>query len=145
MSKDELLNWRPSHAYLPGKNARHAESLFDHIKAQVPKKITFESLSNCTAYLSGLELAADGFFWEAHEVLEPIWMAAAENSAEKLHIQALIQLANAGLKKKLGWQKAYNRLRVQAHELHSRVLSHQDAPRAVIRNYEQLEAQILQN
>ena len=144
-SNEVPLNWRPDHAYLPGKNTRHPEGVFDPIKSQVPTEITFETILESTPYLVGLELAKDGFFWETHEVLEPIWMAAAESSNEKLHIQALIQLANAGLKKKLGWGKAFDRLCVQADDLHARVIREQGVSVTAIQNYERLKAQIIQN
>nr|WP_255553389.1 DUF309 domain-containing protein [Maritimibacter sp. DP1N21-5] len=39
-----------------------------------------------------------GFFWEAHEAWEPVWMDLPPNSPEKAEMAALIQLANARLK-----------------------------------------------
>ena len=50
------------------------------------------------AFQAGLELLEAGFYWEAHEVLEPVWMNARANTPERHFVQALIQLANAALK-----------------------------------------------
>lgn len=46
----------------------------------------------------GLALYRAGFFWEAHEAWEPLWLAAAPNSRDRAFLQALIQLANGWLK-----------------------------------------------
>jgi hypothetical protein len=51
-----------------------------------------------------------GFYWEAHELLEPVWMATAPGSAERHLVQAFIQLANARLKLRMERPKAVARL-----------------------------------
>lgn len=58
----------------------------------------------------GLSLIHNHYFWEAHEVLEPVWMKASPNSAERQLLQALIQLANACLKSTMGQPQAAARL-----------------------------------
>jgi hypothetical protein len=62
------------------------------------------------AYLAGLHLYANGYYWEAHEVLEPVWMNASPNSQERELTQGLIQLANAALKLKMAQPAAADRL-----------------------------------
>ena len=42
----------------------------------------------------GLALYRAGYFWEAHEAWEPLWLAAPPNSRERALLQGLIQLAN---------------------------------------------------
>jgi hypothetical protein len=54
------------------------------------------------AYLYGHRLLEAGFYWEAHEVWEAVWMNCRPNSTEKVLLQALIQQANARLKRKMG-------------------------------------------
>ncbi len=90
----------PSHKHIPGQNARHPEDAFDWIRDQAA----------AGAWDYGLRLLHEGFYWEAHEVLEPVWMAAAPNSAEKAMAQAVIQLANAALKLDMDKPKAAARL-----------------------------------
>jgi len=50
----------------------------------------------------GLALYRSGYFWEAHEAWEPLWLAARPNSRERAFLQALIQLANGRLKLAMG-------------------------------------------
>lgn len=94
----------PVHKHIPGANARHPEDAFDWIRDQAAAE------AGNAAWLYGLHLLREGFYWEAHEVLEPVWMAAAPNSAEKAMAQAVIQLANAALKLDMGKPKAAARL-----------------------------------
>lgn len=94
----------PDHKHIPGQNARHPEDAFDWIRDQAAAE------AGNAAWLYGLRLLREGFYWEAHEVLEPVWMAAAPNSAEKAMAQAVIQLANAALKLDMGKPKAAVRL-----------------------------------
>ncbi len=94
----------PAHKHIPGQNARHPEDAFDWIRDQAAAE------AENAAWLYGLQLLHKGFYWEAHEVLEPVWMAAAPNSAEKAMAQAVIQLANAALKLDMDKPKAAVRL-----------------------------------
>lgn len=94
----------PDHKHIPGQNARHPEDAFDWIRDQAAAE------AGNAAWLYGLRLLHHGFYWEAHEVLEPVWIAAAPNSAEKAMAQAVIQLANAALKLDMGKPKAAVRL-----------------------------------
>ena len=50
------------------------------------------------AFQAGLDCLESGFYWEAHEILEPVWMNAPADAPERFMVQALIQLANAALK-----------------------------------------------
>ena len=58
----------------------------------------------------GLALCDRGFYWESHEVLEAAWWASAPNGRDRLALRGLIQLANAGLKLRMGRPKAALRL-----------------------------------
>lgn len=57
-----------------------------------------DALDRQPAFAVGLDLYAAGYFWEAHEVLEPLWLALPPESAERHAVQAVIQIANACLK-----------------------------------------------
>lgn len=94
----------PAHKHIPGVNARHPEDAFDWIRIQAAAE------AGNAAWEYGLRLLREGFYWEAHEVLEPVWMAASPNSAEKAMAQAVIQLANAALKLEMDKPKAAARL-----------------------------------
>lgn len=109
-------DWRPSHAYVPGRSPRHPEGLFDPLKADV-SGASLSDLHRTRAFAAGLGFLADGFFWEAHEVLEAVWMACPEGSAERLLVQGLIQGANASLKARMDRPKAQARLEDMARDL----------------------------
>ncbi|MGB0505963.1 MAG: DUF309 domain-containing protein [Pikeienuella sp.] len=111
-----MTTWRPTHAYVPGQSQRHAETVFDAIKATI-HGIPHDRLHETEAWQLAHELLRDGYYWEAHEILEAIWMACPPNSAEKLLVQGLIQQANARLKGAMGMEKAQHRLEAQATRL----------------------------
>ena len=94
----------PDHKHIPGVNARHPEDAFDWIREQAAAE------AGNAAWVYGLRLQREGFYWEAHEVLETVWMTAPPNSAEKAMARAVIQLANAALKLDMGKLKAAARL-----------------------------------
>ncbi len=53
-------------------------------------------------------------YWEAHEFWEPVWMAQPQASAGRSLMRGLIQLANAGLKQRMGREAAARRILVLA-------------------------------
>lgn len=56
--------------------------------------------SRCEPYLYGIDLFNHGYWWEAHEALETVWLAAGQKStACGVFVQGLIQLAGAQLKR----------------------------------------------
>ena len=79
--------------------------------------MTPEALAQSKAFVHGECYFGNGFFWEAHEVWEAVWLACPANSAEKRFVQAKIQLSNAELKLLMGRPKACLRLCSIAREL----------------------------
>ena len=100
----------PPHAYIPGQTARHPDALFDPLKQDVTAGLTPESLSKTTCFKTGLAYLESGYFWEAHELFEPVWMVLPEGSHERQFVQALIQLANGRLKVQMGRDNAARKL-----------------------------------
>ena len=107
----------PSHRYLPGRTARHPEDAFDAIKARAIRPTATTTAAQNEAWRYGLRLFDARFWWEAHEVLEAVWLNAPPNSAERAQVQAVIQLANAALKAELGKPNAAARLLALARDL----------------------------
>lgn len=107
----------PTHAYVPGINERHPENAFDDIKQSVKTNQQIQQLEQCAAFRAGLQFFEAGFYWETHEVLEPVWMALPDDCIEKRFIQGLIQLANGRLKLRMNRPNAAARLVVIAREL----------------------------
>lgn len=105
----------PPHPYVPGQNPRHPEDLFDVIKASVTDDMALDALQHTAAWRAGLAYFEAGYFWECHEVLEAVWMRTPDGSPEREMTQAIIQLANARLKLKMGKPRASRRLCAMVH------------------------------
>lgn len=69
-----------------------------------------ESSGDNHAWLYGLRLIEHGYFWEAHEILESVWMRASPNSRERQLVQGIIHIANAALKQTMARPGAAKRL-----------------------------------
>jgi len=101
---------QPSHAYIPGQTPRHPDGSFDLLRATAQPGMSVDALAASPAFKTGLTYLDTGFFWEAHEVFEPVWMALPNPSPERSLVQALIQLANGHLKLRMSRPKAALRL-----------------------------------
>jgi hypothetical protein len=56
----------------------------------------------CGAYLYGVDLFNHGYWWEAHEAWEALWLAAGQETPTGRFLQGLIQIAAAQLKRFTG-------------------------------------------
>ncbi|MDA0961337.1 MAG: DUF309 domain-containing protein [Proteobacteria bacterium] len=108
--------FRPTHAYVPGRTPRHPEGTFDALRATARAGDAPDTLARSAAFQAGLHYLDTGFYWEAHEVLEPVWMVLPRCSAERAFVQALIQLANGRLKLGMERPKAALRLALIARD-----------------------------
>ena len=100
----------PPHRHMPGRNARPDEAFFGAVKAATPAETTSDGSAGNQAWRYGIRLFNAGFYWEAHEVLEPVWANAAPNSRERHLVQAVIHLANGMLKREMGAHNARRRI-----------------------------------
>jgi hypothetical protein len=100
----------PSHAHTPGEGTEPDLVPLDEAKALIPARFAGGVPVSHPALRFGLRLYENGYFWEAHEILEAIWKVAPQNSRDRLALRALIQLANAALKQKMGRRNAWSRL-----------------------------------
>ena len=107
----------PEHRHVPGQSARHPEGAFDVIRAQALRPTRSATASQNPAWRYGLRLLGAGYWWETHEVLEPVWMHAPPNAPERHMVQAVIQIANAALKYEMARPNAARRLCAMATSL----------------------------
>lgn len=107
----------PPYAHVPGVTPRHADGLFAAVTATTPAVTDTAGAATNPAWQHGLALLAAGFAWECHEVLEPVWRHAAPNGPERLVVRAVIQIANAVLKRRMGRPRAVARLCAEARAL----------------------------
>jgi hypothetical protein len=100
----------PPHAHIPGQTPRHPagtfEALCETVRPEQPSGAVFAS----DAWRAGLQFFDTGYYWEAHEVWEAVWMALPDGSDEKRLVQGMIQLANACLKRRMQRPRAVQRL-----------------------------------
>lgn len=99
----------PAQPHLPGRNGRPDPALFAPL-LQGLAGLDRAGLAQSAAYGAGFEAFARGYYWEAHECWEPVWAALPPASAERALLRGLIQLANAGLKRRMGREAAAARI-----------------------------------
>ena len=100
----------PETSFVPGQTVRPSVSPVFEAAASAPPLTDPALWRENATYLYGCQLYTAGFFWEAHEVWEPVWMHAPPNSHARALIQGLIQLANACLKIRMARPHAARRL-----------------------------------
>lgn len=106
----------PEAAHVPGRTPRPPEGFLDAVIAEAPARTLDGEADGNPVWHYGLVLIEHGFFWEAHEVLEPVWMRTAPNSRERFLLQAVIHIANGALKLRMGRPRAASRLAALARE-----------------------------
>jgi|GEM_PF-137930 len=91
----------PPYAYVPGHRPHPTRSEAGHsfgVAEQTPEPMAPDQWRDCAPYLEGLELFNAGYYWEAHEAWEGLWVAAGRAGAMGEFFQGLIKLSVAGLK-----------------------------------------------
>jgi Domain of unknown function (DUF309) len=114
----------PSWKHRPGQRQKSQKDFSDsyhadhsplgRVKALVPQNYALEVPVRDPCFLYGLDLHDSGYFWEAHEIWEAVWMASPQNGCDRIALRALIQITNGCLKHMLGQAKARNRLVTEA-------------------------------
>ena len=107
----------PAVRHVPGTGTVPDRAWLEAAKAGYPDHFTANAWAATPPFLKGADCYNHGFFWEAHELWEPVWLAAAPNSAERTALKALIQTANAFLKLSEGQTTAFARLTGEAQAL----------------------------
>ncbi len=107
----------PSHPHVPGSGSAPDLVPLEHAKDLTPAVTQAAEWQENVPYLYGHDLLQAGYYWEAHEVWEAVWLATPANGPERLLLQALIQNANARLKSGMQRENAAARLHTQVEEL----------------------------
>jgi uncharacterized protein len=95
----------PPYAYIPGRTPHPTRDPDGHSygathggsEPPVP-----QDWHACRDYLYGMDLFNHGFYWEAHEAWEGLWVACGRQGPTATFLQALINLAAAGFKARWG-------------------------------------------
>ncbi|MBU1304634.1 MAG: DUF309 domain-containing protein [Alphaproteobacteria bacterium] len=98
----------PAYAYLPGNHQPHpVRDPTGHSYGPETLPLEHEPYLNDTALKWGIDLFNHGYYWEAHEAWEPLWLAAKGNAADRALFKGLIMLAATGVKIREGkWTAA---------------------------------------
>lgn len=104
----------PPEPHLPGRTPRPPEDFFDPVMQGLSAEMTPDQLAAHPAFHGGLEAMDRGYFWESHELLEAVWVRLPPASAERHLVGGLIQIANAGLKRRMGREQSARKILVRA-------------------------------
>ena len=103
----------PNYAFLPGQTPhprRHPEGHSFDVQEPRPPAFPEDDWFNSEDYLYAIDLYNFGYWWECHEVLEGLWHGSGRRTQAGNFFQALIQLAAANLKQRLGRELAVQNL-----------------------------------
>lgn len=97
----------PPYKFLPGK-APHPEKEGGYMRNQYldPMPVTNENYFEHELYLYALDLFNYAYYWESHVYWEHLWNLAKRAGSVAETLKALIKLAAAGVKMKLGQTEA---------------------------------------
>lgn len=95
----------PPYAYLPGKTPHPTRDTDGHshgAEPETPDAPNPDDWRRSGDYLYGIDLFNHGYYWEAHEAWEGLWVACGREGITATFLQALINLAAVGLKARMG-------------------------------------------
>jgi hypothetical protein len=95
----------PPYRFVPGLNPHPARDPGGHSHEKRETACApwnEENWQDLAAYLEAADLFNYAYWWESHERLEPLWIAAGKTSREAIFVQGLIKVAAACLNKHVG-------------------------------------------
>ena len=101
---------------------------FGHI-GPAPPPIRPDQFALSRSYLWACDLFNYGYYWEAHEVWESLWLACGRRGPTAEMLKGLIKLAAAGVKVREGREAGVKRHARRAAELMGNVRAEIQAPR----------------
>ena len=109
----------PPYRFVPGRSPHPTRDPKGHSYNKHPEQLAAfdaEQWHSCETYLHGIDLFNHGFWWEAHEALEAVWVAAGRRTDTGLFVQGLIQIAVAHLKWFQGFHATATRMAAEGLE-----------------------------
>ena len=115
----------PPYRFVPGQSPHPTRDSKGHsynVKPQQLMSFEAENWHSCEEYLYGIDLFNHGFWWEAHEALETVWVAAGGRYTETgAFIQGIIQITVAHLKWFQGLHDTATRMALKGLEKMQRI------------------------
>jgi uncharacterized protein len=116
----------PPYAYVPSHTPHPTRDPAGHrygAAFALPEPPDPEEWRACRDYLYGIDLFNNGFYWEAHEAWEGLWVACGRRGPTATYLQALINLAAAGFKARSGSARGMRANAAKALRLFKSVVS----------------------
>lgn len=91
----------PPYTHVPGRTPHPVSDPAGHSYGRTtepPQRFDPAEWRTCHAYLFGIDLFNHGYYWEAHEAWESLWLAAGRTGPVADFLKGLIKLAAAGVK-----------------------------------------------
>ena len=123
----------PPYAYVPVHTPHPTRDPAGHrfgAAFAMPEPPDPEEWRTCRDYLFGIDLFNHGFYWEAHEAWEGLWVTCGRHGPTATYLQALISLAAAGLKARSGNARGMRANAGKAVRLLESVASHAGSQRS---------------
>jgi hypothetical protein len=117
----------PPYTYVPGRVPHPVTDPAGHQFGPMPEPaatIDPDHWQTNGAYLYGIDLFNNGYYWEAHEAWESLWHLSGRKGTTADFLKGLIKLAAAGVKVREG-----NRRGVRSHAANAAALFHRTAER----------------
>lgn len=102
----------PEYAFVPGKHPHPATDPDGHLYGETPAPVPSIDPANpieSMTFLFGIDLFNAGYYWEAHEAWEQLWVAAGRTGELADFLKGLIKLAAAGVKSREGQRSGVER------------------------------------
>lgn len=110
----------PPYTYIPGRAPHPVNDPHGHSHgrgAAAVEASLAEGIGSSAEFLWGVDLFNYGYYWEAHEAWEAVWVAAGRTTSAARFVQGLIKLAAAGVKAREGRKEGVRRHTARAQEL----------------------------
>ena len=95
----------PVYAFVPGRHPHPVTDSRGHSFGHpqiVPDPLDPQCPGNSIEFLTAVDLFNEGYYWEAHETWEGLWIAAGRKGELADFLKSLIKLAAAGVKAREG-------------------------------------------
>lgn len=109
----------PPYSYVPGMHPHPIREENGHSFGEEVSVSNFapDNWRDCREFLFGIDLFNSGYYWEAHESWEAVWIAAGRSGVVADFLKGLIKLAAAGVKVREGNENGVRRHAARATQL----------------------------
>jgi len=110
----------PPYSYVPGHAPHPVSDSAGHMVGaapETPQPLRPAAWQDSAEYMAGVDLFNHGYYWEAHEAWESLWLVAGRQGRVADFLKGLIKLAAGGVKAREGNHRGVARHCLRATEL----------------------------